>query len=280
VHRADRPLFADRSASYRFPVTASPRKAARRLADGIEAALRAVGSPERAEHEKRYLKSDLVFVGASVPQTNTVVRVALTEAGELDHPTLVAAVDALWGTGIFECRMAAVEILSRSTSVLGPADLPLLERLVRESRTWALVDGLAASVVGRLVERYEAAVSPVLDRWAGDDDFWARRSSLLAELLALRAGDEAAFHRFVARAEPMLEETEFFVRKAIGGVLREAGRRLPAAVVAWLEPRAGRASGVTMREAVKYLPEADAARLMAIYKGRGAGGKGRAAGGE
>jgi hypothetical protein len=33
-------------------------------------------------------------------------------------------------------------------------------------------------------------------------------------------------------------------------------------------PRAHRASGVTMREAVKYLPPEDAARLIAAYRDR------------
>jgi 3-methyladenine DNA glycosylase AlkD len=84
--------------------------------------------------------------------------------------------------------------------------------------------------------------------------------SELAELLTdeLRAP-------FLRRADRMLDEREFFIRKAIGCVLRELGKRRPAEVVAWLAPPTDRASGVTMREAVKYLPRADADRLMAAY---------------
>ena len=74
--------------------------------------------------------------------------------------------------------------------------------------------------------------------------------------------------RFLARAEPMLEEREFFIRKAIGWVLREAGKRRPADVVAWLAPRTHRASGVTVREAVKYLPAVDAERLTTAHRKR------------
>jgi hypothetical protein len=39
-------------------------------------------------------------------------------------------------------------------------------------------------------------------------------------------------------------------------------------VVAWLAPRTGRASGVTMREAVRYVSEADRERLMTAYRER------------
>ena len=104
----------------------------------------------------------------------------------------------------------------------------------------------------------------MLDRWATDPDFWIRRSSLLAELRPLRAGGDLA--PFLRRADAMLDEKEFFIRKAIGWVLREVGKRRPSEVVAWLAPRTHRASGVTMREAVKYLPSEDADRLSKAYR--------------
>jgi 3-methyladenine DNA glycosylase AlkD len=145
---------------------------------------------------------------------------------------------------------------------LGAADAPLLERLLRESRTWALVDGLAASVVGVLVEREPAAMGPVLDRWATDDDFWLRRSALLALLVPLRRGG-GDFDRFARYADAMLEEKEFFIRKAIGSVLRDTGRKRPQLVHDWLLPRAARASGVTVREAVKPLSDDQRAAILA-----------------
>jgi 3-methyladenine DNA glycosylase AlkD len=66
----------------------------------------------------------------------------------------------------------------------------------------------------------------------------------------------------------MLEEREFFIRKAIGWVLREASKRRPDLVYAWIAPRAGRASGVTIREAVKYLPSAQRDEILAAYRRR------------
>jgi 3-methyladenine DNA glycosylase AlkD len=89
---------------------------------------------------------------------------------------------------------------------------------------------------------------------ASDEDFWVRRSALLALLVPLRRG-EGDFARFGRYAEAMLEEHEFFVRKAIGWVLRDTATKRPDLVYAWLEPRAGRASSVTVREAVKHLSD-------------------------
>jgi 3-methyladenine DNA glycosylase AlkD len=56
-----------------------------------------------------------------------------------------------------------------------------------------------------------------------------------------------------AYADAMLDEKEFFIRKAIGWVLRDVSKRRPDEVYRWLSPRAKRASAVTIREAVKYL---------------------------
>jgi 3-methyladenine DNA glycosylase AlkD len=74
-------------------------------------------------------------------------------------------------------------------------------------------------VVGGILAASPVKVTPVLDRWATDPDFWIRRSSLLAELRPLRAGADLA--PFLRRADAMLDEREFFIRKAIGWVMRE-----------------------------------------------------------
>jgi 3-methyladenine DNA glycosylase AlkD len=160
--------------------------------------------------------------------------------------------------------MAAVELLSQRGDLLDLRDAGLVEKLIRESKTWALVDALAIAVACDLVVRF-SEMNDVLYEWATDRDFWIRRSALLALLKPLRAGggDFARFGRF---ADPMLDETEFFIRKALGWVLRETSKKQPGLVYEWLAPRAARASGITVREAVKYLPTAQAQRIITAYK--------------
>jgi 3-methyladenine DNA glycosylase AlkD len=238
----------------------------RELADTIEAQLAAAGTAERAASEKHYLKSDFDFLGTPMPDIRRVMRSVLSSGPTLDHDGVVDLAEALWSRPVFERRMAAVLLLARRADALSERDVPLIERFLRESRTWALVDSLASDVLGALVALAPESMTPQLDRWATDSDFWIRRASLLAELRGARSGDEGALQRFFARAEPMLDVREFFIRKAIGWVLREAARHRPAEVAEWLAPRTHRASGITMREAVKYLPAGDADRLMAAYR--------------
>ena len=77
---------------------------------------------------------------------------------------------------------------------------------------------------------------------------------------------DAPFEPFARRADAMLDETEFFIRKAIGWVLRETSKKRPKEVFDWIAPRTHRASGVTMREALKYLDPRRADRLMRAYR--------------
>lgn len=234
---------------------------AQRAALEIEAELEAVGIAARAASEKRYLKSELHHLGTSVPALRKVTRAWLGSHPELARPELLAVVKALWREPVHERRMAAVELLSHGSPLLAMRDLALVERLIRESRTWALVDPLAVHVAGALIERFPELVRE-LDTWATDHDFWVRRSALLALLRPLRRG-EGDFARFGRYADAMLEEREFFVRKAIGWILRDTGRKRPQLVYRWLRPRAARASGVTLREALKVLSEAQRAQLLA-----------------
>jgi 3-methyladenine DNA glycosylase AlkD len=186
------------------------------------------------------------------------------EQGPLGHRDLVALVRALWAEPVHELHSMALSVLTKGQPVLTPSDIDLLEEMLRTSYTWAYVDHIAVHLVGGLVERNPALTS-TLDRWVTDDDFWIRRSAMLALLMPLRRG-EGDLARFLRYADAMLEEKEFFIRKAIGWVLRDAAKKRPAEVTAFLEPRTGRIAGLTLREAVKYLPEADRERLMGAYK--------------
>lgn len=232
----------------------------------IEQQLRAAGSPERAAGEQNYLKSKLEFAGTSVPQARAIVTAWRRSQPQLTRQRLTEVAAALWDGPIYECRLAAVLLLADRRALLQAHDAALVERLLRTAGTWALVDGLAADVMGSLVERYGEELHPVLDQWAADPDFWIRRSALLALLVPLRRGDPANFRRFAGYADVMLAEREFFIRKAIGWVLRETGKRQPDLVADWLGPRAHRASGVTMREAVKWLPAGQRGVLLAAYR--------------
>jgi 3-methyladenine DNA glycosylase AlkD len=230
----------------------------------IDRGLREAVVPGRAVSEKAYLKSALEHWGTPVPAIRAAVKAFVRAHAELDRAATVALVRALWKQPIHERRMATVELLAAQRKLLLAEDTGLLEPILREAKTWAYVDALSTEVVAHVLARYPA-ITKTLDRWSKDPDFWLRRAALLALLPELRKGG-GDFERFGTYADRMLEEKEFFIRKAIGWILRETGEKTPERVTAWLLPRAHRAAGLTLREAVKYLPEKDRAAIARAAK--------------
>ena len=221
------------------------------LAARLEARLRAVGTPER-RGEKAYLKSDLISLAH---------RVANPRGGQgrsrrdesLDHDDLVALVEALWSEPRFERRMAATVLLDAEPATLVD-DLALLERLLRDSHTWALVDSLAGDVVGSLL---------TLDEKLTPASSTAGRTMKTSGSAGLRCWPaEAPSPRRALQSVPWLRRCD-----ARGeGVLHPQGHRLVCArrangagsgwATGWRRGRIGR-GGTTMREATKYLPKPD-----------------------
>ena len=214
-------------------------------------------SAERAVNEKRYLKSDLHRVGVSVPVIRKTARRFAREHEDASKVDLVGLSNELWDRDVYELRKPAVNILACRTKMFEASDVPFIERMLRRSHTWALIDDLAMNVVAPILGTFNDAEA-VRARWSRDGDFWVRRTAMLALLLGLRKGT-AGWAEFASYSEAMLEEEEFFIRKAIGWVLREVSKHSPELVAEWLR-RAAIASAVTMREAIKYLPDED--RLM------------------
>jgi 3-methyladenine DNA glycosylase AlkD len=236
-------------------------------AAALTEALRPLGTAARAAQEKRYLKSDLEFIGVTVPDLRRAVKAAVKDhlavsgrrGAPLDRETAVAWALALWREPVHERRAAAVEILQLAVTALDASDLATIEQLIRASRTWAYVDALAGNIAGAVALRDPSSWERI-DAWAADGDFWVRRSAVLALLPGTRAG-QPDLQRFVRYAAPMLAEKEFFIRKAVGWVLREISRREPHWVATWTEAHLAEISGVTFREAVRRLPPQDKARL-------------------
>jgi 3-methyladenine DNA glycosylase AlkD len=212
----------------------------------LEDRLRAVGDDARAAGAKAYLKSDLQFIGVAAAPLRAVAREFLADHPDLEGEKLVELVRDLFGRPVFELRAVAVALLERRVRDVEVNALELVEDLLRQSETWALVDWLATKIAAPLVDRHAESARPVLQRWSLDDDFWQRRASLLALLPALRAGG-GEFDLFVTFAVPMLGEREFFIRKALGWVLREVGKKRPHLTSTFLAAHVDEVSSLTLK---------------------------------
>jgi 3-methyladenine DNA glycosylase AlkD len=230
----------------------------------LEPTLREAGNAERAEGEKAYLKSDLTFIGTGVPVIRSVAKRLRREFPDLGHADLVELVHALWRPPVHELRSLAIAVLEVYRERLEASDLPLIEDLLRQCNTWAHVDWLAVKVAGPLIDRRPDSEA-IRERWSRDDWMWLRRSALLSYLETLRAG-QGDFESFARLASGMLGEKEFFIRKAIGWILRDVARKRPELTTGFLDAHLERVSGLTLREGARHLPAGDREALLEAYQ--------------
>ncbi len=226
----------------------------------IESQLRAIGDPVRAEHDRAYLKSPdgLEHLGITVPILRRQIK-PVAKAIER-HDELMELARALWRRPVYDLRAFAALMLDARPELIWASDFPRIKEFVRTAGTWALVDPLSYDLLGKVLVAHRTWATRI-DSWAQDESLWVRRAALLSQAKPLKAG--GSFDRFSAYADAMLEEREFFIRKAIGWVLRETGKSRPDEVYDWLLPRAHRASGVTITEATKYLYQAQQHQIRA-----------------
>ncbi len=228
---------------------------------GFRARFRALGRAERAVAEKAYLKSGLRFHGVTQPDVRRTAVEFCRGRPELGAGGLRRLVDGLFASDYHDLRSLGIALLERKRALLSAADLPWLLDLVRVTANWAHVDWLATKVIGHLVTGLASARRrSTLRSWAGDGHMWVRRTALLAQLDELRAG-RGDFDLFATIAAPLLGEPEFFIRKAIGWVLRDVSRRRPELTFRFLRRHGSALSGLTLREGARHLPAPMRARL-------------------
>jgi len=120
-----------------------------------------------------------------------------------------------------------------------------LERLGRVNN-WDLVDTSAAELVGEHLH----SDGKLLGTLAKSSNLWARRVAIVSTFAELRAGRTALTFEV---AQLLLPDKHDRIHKAVGWLLREAGKRDPQALLAFLRMHYGQLPRTTLRYAIERL---------------------------
>lgn len=213
----------------------------------------------RATGMANYMRNQFPFLGIQTVPRRRSVKAALAGLPKPTEAEIVEASTALYELSEREYQYSAVELVAANVRACSSAFIDHLEWLVTTKSWWDTVDALAASVAGPLVKENPALTS-TMDAWIESENVWLARTAILHQLRYKSLTDAARLFRY---CEARAGDHEFFIRKAIGWVLRDTGRRRPDLVFEWLLPRAARASTVTLREALKPLTDEQRAAIAA-----------------
>lgn len=243
-------------------------------AAALAAAVDAAGDPEDAASLQRFFRTGPgeygagdVFVGVRVP----VVRALAARAAGMPP----GEASALLTSHVHEHRLAALVVLVdrfKRASRARTRDEALRDELheryleaVRAGRvnSWDLVDASAEWLVGAwLLGPPAHAVAPVLDLLAASPVLWERRVAMLATFAFTKAGDPGPALTY---AERLLGDREDLMHKAVGWMLREAGKRASRdALLGFLEEHAARMPRTALSYATEHLTADERRRYRAV----------------
>lgn len=214
----------------------------------IEEVLKQHQNRDNALKQSAYLKELFPFFGLSHPLRREVQK-PLFKLPISSEKELIELVDALWEKKEREFHYVAQELLYHHRKLWSCDIFSLLERMIRSQSWWDTVDFIAANLLGTALQRFPEKIS-MMDTWIRDSFFWIRRSALLFQLKWKEKTDETRLFQYCTLT---LAEKEFFIRKAIGWVLREYSKSRPEQVRHFVDAHQNVLSGLSFREATKYL---------------------------
>jgi 3-methyladenine DNA glycosylase AlkD len=121
---------------------------------------------------------------------------------------------------------------------------------------WDLVDASAGQIVGGWLACRSR--SPLM-RLARSSSVWERRIAMIATFPFLRAGD---FETTFQIADLLIEDEHDLIHKAIGWMLREAGKKDGEALRRFLAPRYHTMPRTALRDAIERFPESERKRYL------------------
>ncbi len=212
----------------------------------LELRLLAHADSEQAQPMKAYMKNHFDFLGVRTPDRR---KVAKTFFKDFQAPGIDwDFVEACWAKPYREFQYIAIDYLVTKKKALVLDDLPRLKKLAQTKSWWDTIDGLD-KLVGKIVLDNPEAKQMILE-WSVDDDFWLRRIAIDHQLLQKEKTDTELLEQILINN---LNQTEFFINKAIGWSLRDYSKTNPDWVRAFLAKYSSQMANLSIREASKYI---------------------------
>ena len=195
-----------------------------------------------------YAEGDL-FLGGTVPQTRSVAK----KYQNLD----LKEVEKLFASPFHEARLCAAIILNHQLSKARTPqerkrifDFYLKQVRAERVNNWDIVD-VSAPWMGVYLTEIEDPM-PLLIKLSKSKSLWQRRVSIILTFALIRAGD---LEPTITIAELLLKDDQDLIHKAVGWMLREAGKRDVMLLRRFLVEHSHEMPRTMLRYAIEKLPE-------------------------
>jgi 3-methyladenine DNA glycosylase AlkD len=237
-------------------------------ARGVTGALGRMARPAGSFDAARYFRGDhgLRFYNtgtASVRALARSIHLARRDTWTVDDAMRLA--DALMADPYLEAKAVGIELVARHRREFSPRLLPRWKRwLARDqSANWATTDLICGTLIGPLLARHPDLITQ-MRAWARHRNMWVRRAAAVSLIPPMRAGlgVDAAYD--VARM--LRPDPDDLIQKAVGWMLREAGKQDAARLERYLRAEGAGMPRLTVRYAIERFPPKTRKALLAATR--------------
>ena len=235
---------------------------------GITAALRAMARPVGSFDAARYFRGDhdLRFYNVGTDRMRALAKSIVDANREswsiADAMTLA---EVLMRDPYLEAKSVGIEVVARFRRQFTPRLLPLWKRWLAEdlSANWATTDAICGALTGPLLAAH-AELLPGMRAWARHRSLWVRRASIVSLIVPMRRG--LALDLAYENARTLHSDPADLIQKAVGWVLREAGKQDAARLDAYLRSNGPSIPRTTVRYAIERFPSETRRELLAVTR--------------
>lgn len=220
------------------------------LSSRLKVELKSAGDPQRALDQQAYMKSSMPYYGVGSPERKKISRKIFREFPPENISQYEECLSTIFKQSEFrEEWYCALDYGTLFSKFILEDNIKLYLMLVRKTQWWDMVDGIAAWLIGpALLNRPSLPV--YLREWIKDENLWIRRTALLAQL---KYKAETDFELLSELILTVSHEKEFFIRKAIGWVLRQYSYENPPTVKRFISQHENHLSTLSIKEGLKAI---------------------------
>lgn len=208
-------------------------------------------NPELALSMKAYMRGQFAYLGLSSPIRKSLSRPIVTEISKESKTVVYPLIKALWNKPEREFHYLALDLYFKvAKKMMDEDDIELLEWMILQHSWWDTIDFIAPKLVRLYFDKFPQKRNEIITQWIESGNSWLQRSSLLFQL---KQKDEVDFPFMIQTIERLTGSKEFFINKAIGWLLREHSKRIPAEIEAYITSNKDQLAPLSVREGMKYL---------------------------
>ncbi|MEM7102433.1 MAG: DNA alkylation repair protein [Bacteroidota bacterium] len=174
--------------------------------------------PEKAVKMQKYMRDLFNYYGIKAPELRQLQRQYRHESGFPEKKDLFGIVKDCWKLPQREFQYFGQELMEKFSKKPDPGFLDIYEYMITNKSWWDTVDFIAAKLVGNYFKQFPNLISDTNEQWLESGDIWLQRTTLLFQLKYKTKTDIELLSANIMRLK---SSKEFFIRKAIGWLLRE-----------------------------------------------------------